>query len=144
MLARISPLPDRDVQVKATEAQKDLAVFVTKHLKWNSQVLAACSKTKRMLGFLRRSTFDTHNQRARRLLYLSLVRSKLVYCSQAWAPQAVNLILDNERIQRRAAKFILSLPCQCEVSYKQRFLKIELLPLCNWHEFLDLCTYSNV
>ena len=138
MLAYISQLSD--VQVKAMEAQKDLGVLVTKHLKRNSQVLAACSKAKRMFGFLRRSTFDTHDQRARRLLYLSLVRSKLAYCSQAWAPQAVNLILDNERIQRRAAKFILSLPCQCtcEVSCKQRLLKIGLLPLCYWHEFLDL------
>ena len=51
-----------------------------------------------------------------------------------WAPQAVNLILVIERIQRRAAKFILSLPYRCEVSYKQR---LGLLPLCYWHEFLD-------
>ena len=85
------------------EAQKYLGGLVTKNLKWNSQVLAACSKAKRMLGFLRRSTFDTHDQRARTLLYLSLVRSNLAYCSQVWAPQAVNLILDIERIQRRAA-----------------------------------------
>ena len=53
-----------------------------------------------------------------------------------WAPQAVHLILDIERIQRRATKFILSLAS--EVSYKQRLLKIGLLLLCYWHEFLDL------
>ena len=132
MLARISQLPD--VQVKAMEAQKYLGGLVTKNLQWNSQVLAACSKAKRTLGFLRRLTFDTHDQRARKLLYLSLVRSNLAYCSQVWAPQAVNLILDIERIQRRAAKFILSLPHRSEVSYKQRLLKIGLLPLCYWHE----------
>ena len=119
------------------EARKDLEVLVTKRLKWNSQVLAACSKANRMLGFLRRSAFDTYNQRARKLLYLSLVRSNLAYCSQVWAPQAVNLILDIERIQRRATKFILSLRYQSEVSYKQRLLKIGLLQLCYWHEFLD-------
>ena len=51
-----------------------------------------------------------------------------------WAPQAVNLILVIERIQRRTAKFILSLPYRCEVSYKQR---LGLLLLCYWHEFLD-------
>ena len=132
MPARISQL--RDVQVKAMEAQKYLGGLVTKNLQWNSQVLAACSKAKRTLGFLRRLTFDTHDQRARKLLYLSLVRSNLAYCSQVWAPQAVNLILDIERIQRRAAKFILSLPHRSEVSYKQRLLKIGLLPLCYWHE----------
>ena len=128
MLARISQLPD--VQVKAMEAQKYLGGLVIKNLQWNSQVLAA----KRTLGFLRRLTFDTHDQRARKLLYLSLVRSNLAYCSQVWAPQAANLIHDIERIQRRAAKFILSLPHRSEVSYKQRLLKIGLLPLCYWHE----------
>ena len=62
MLARFtSPI---NVQVRTMEAQKDLGVLVTKHLKWNSQVLAACSKANRMLGFLRRSAFDTHDQRA--------------------------------------------------------------------------------
>ena len=66
MLARISQLPD--VQVKVMEAQKYLGGLVTKNLQWNSQVLAACSKAKRTLGFLRRLTFDTHDQRARKLL----------------------------------------------------------------------------
>ena len=127
-----------DVQVKTMEAKKDLGVLVTKHLKWNSHVLAACSKANRMLGFLRISAFDTHDQRARKLLYLSLVRSNLAYCSQVWAPQAVNLILDIERIQRRATKFILSLPYRSHVSYKQRLLKIGRLPLRYGHEFLDL------
>ena len=118
-----------DVQVKTLEAQKDLEVLVSL-LKCNSQVLAACSKAKRMLGFLRRSAFDTDDQRARKLLYLSLVRSNLAYCSQVWVSQAVNLILDIERIQRRVTKFIRSLPYRSEVSYKQRLLKTGLLPLC--------------
>ena len=136
ILARFtSPI---NVHVRKMEAQKDLGGLVTKQLKWNSQVLAACSKANRMLGFLRRSAFDTHDQRARKLLYLSLVRSNLAYCSQVLAPQAVNLILDIERIHRRATKFILSLPYRSEVSYKHRLLKIGLLPLCYWHEFLDL------
>ena len=71
-----------DVQVKTMEAQEDLVVLVTRHLKWNSQVLAACSKANRMLGFIRRSAFDTHDQRVRKLLYTSLVRSNLAYCSR--------------------------------------------------------------
>ena len=96
-------------------------------LKWTSYVLAACSKANRMLGFIRRSAFDIHDQRARKLLYLSLVRSNLAYCSQMWAPQAVNLILDFERIKRCATKFILPLPYRSELSK---------FPY--WHDFLDL------
>ena len=127
-----------DVQVKTMEAQEDLVVLVTRHLKWNSQVQVACSKANRMLGFIRRSAFDTHEQRVCKLLYTSLVRSKLAYCSQVLAPQAVNLILDIERIQRRATKFTLSLPYRSEVRYKQRLLKTMLLPLSYWHEILDM------
>ena len=67
----------------------------------------------------------------------SLVRSNLAYCLQVWAPQAVNRIVEIERIHRRATKFILSLLYRSEVSYKKRILKIGLLPLCYWHEFLD-------
>ena len=50
----------------------------------------------RLLGFLRRSAFETHDQRARKLLYLSLVRSNLAYCSQVWVPQAVILSLTSK------------------------------------------------
>ena len=71
---------------------KTLGVLATKHLKWNSQVLAACS-ANRMLGFLRRSAFDTHDQRAHKLLYMFLVRSNLAYCSQVWALKLLILSL---------------------------------------------------
>ena len=47
------------------------------------------------------------------------------------------------RIQRRATKFILSLPYRSEVSYKQRLLKIGRLPLSYWHGLLDLVYVFN-
>ena len=68
---------------------------------------------------------------------LSKLLSFAITFDVVWAPQAVNLILVIERIQRHATRFILSLLYRCEVSYKQRLLKIGQLPLCYWHEFLD-------
>ena len=91
-----------------------------------------------MLGFLRRSTFDIQGLSVRRSLYLALVRSPLAYCSQVWSPQTVTLLYSLERIQRRATKLILSLPFRTEISYKTRLLRLGLLPLCYWHEYLDL------
>lgn len=57
-----------------------------------------------------------------------------------WVPQAVHLILDMKRIQRRATKFILIKLYRivAKFSYKQRFLITRLLPLCFWHDFLYL------
>ena len=66
------------------------------------------------------------------------IRSHFVYSSQVWSPQSVALILDLKKVQRRATRFILSLPFQSETSYKDRLLLTGLLPLYYWHEYLDL------
>ena len=71
-------------------------------------------------------------------LYKTLVRSYFAYCSQVWSPQSVSLILEIEKVQRRATRFILSLAFRSEISYKDRLLLIELLPLSYWQEYLVL------
>ena len=40
--------------------------------------------------------------------------------------------------KRRATKFILALPYRTEVSNKDRLCAIGILPLCYWHEYLDI------
>ena len=82
------------------------------------------------------------------MLYLTLVRSQLAYGSHVWAPQTVNNILSLECIQPRATKFILSLPYDTDVSYKERLKILDFLPITYWHEYLDLvylfkCVISN-
>ena len=58
------------------------------------------------------------------------------FCSQLWAPQSIisNLLLV-ENIQRRATRFILRNSNLC---YKVRLIKLKLLPLNYWLEYLDL------
>ena len=53
----------------------------------------------------------------------------------------MELIKRTERIQRRASKFILDLQFICDVSYSKRLELLDLIPLCYWHEFLDLVFY---
>ena len=52
-----------------------------------------------------------------RTLHLPLVSPHLVYATQIWAPQSIELIVRLERIQRRATKFILKLPYSPIISY---------------------------
>ena len=118
--------------------QKDLGVLITADLKWNQQVSAVCAKANRILGFVKRSSIKMHDPRTRTALYKTLVRSRFAYSSQVWSPQSVSLILEVEKIQRRATRFILSLPFRSETSYQDRLLKTGLLPLSYWHEYLDL------
>ena len=79
-----------------------------------------------------------HSISVRRTLYLGLVRAHLGYATQDWAPQGIELISKLERIQRRATKFILCLPFLTNISYKERLIYVNLLPVCYWHELLDL------
>ena len=89
-----------------------------------------------MLGFLKRNCAGILDSKALKLLYLSLVRSHLSYCSQVWAPQSVvKDILLIESVQRRATR------CICknnELSYRERLQKLNLLPINHWLELLDL------
>ena len=73
-----------------------------------------------------RRTFSTHCVYARKQLYLMLVRSQLLYCSQLWRPILLKDIVTLERLQRRASKFILN---DYTSSYKSRLIQLSLLPL---------------
>ena len=121
-----------------TPYEKDLGVWVASDLTWSKNITEGCAKANKLLGFLRRTTLDIGSVRTRRTLYLAVVHPALGYAAQVWCPQTVKLIEKLERIQRRATKYILGLPFLCAESYKERLLSTDLLPLCYWHEFLDL------
>ena len=69
------------------------------------------------------------------MLYISLVRSKLIYSSQLWNPYLIKDIVMLERIQRRATKFILN---DYTSSYKSRLLKLNILPLMYQFDYYDI------
>ena len=63
---------------------------------------------------------------AKKQLYIVLVRSHLLYCSQLWNPCLIKDIINMERIQRRSTKYILN---DYTSDYKTLLLKLKLLPL---------------
>ena len=73
--------------------------------------------------------------RVKRLLYLSLVRSKLLYCSVVWRPRMIKDICLLESVQRRATKWILG---DYRLDYKSRLLSLKLLPLMMVYEINDV------
>ena len=75
------------------------------------------SRAYRQLGLLRR-TFSSPNISSRKKLYLSLIRSKLNYCSPVWRLSLIKHIELLETVQRRATKFILN---NFELDYKSTF-----------------------
>ena len=69
------------------------------------------------------------------MIYISLVWSQLLYCSQVWRPCLIQDIILLERVQRRATKYILN---DYTLSYRTRLLKLEMLPLMYIFELNDL------
>ena len=77
-------------------------------------------------------------------MYLALVRSHFGYASQVWAPQSIELIHKLKRTQRHATKYILNLLFSTYIEYKTRLQTLHLLPLCYWHEYLDLILFFKI
>ena len=71
----------------------------------------------------------------RKRLYISLVRSQILYCSQVWRPYLIKNINMLERIQRRATKRILN---DYQSSYRSRLVTLHLLPLMYVYEMNDI------
>ena len=95
-------------------------------------------KANKMLGLVRRTTLKINDTSTRRSLHLQFVCSRLVYASQVWCPQSVELISDLEKIQRRAIKYILGLLFTTEAMCVTRLEKLDLLPISYWHEYLEV------
>jgi len=88
------------------------------------------------LGLLCRISLS--NNSTKRLLYVSLIRSQLVYCSPIWRPHLkkdINLV---ENVQCRATKFIVN---DFSMDYKSRLLQLKLLPLSLLYELNDICFF---
>ena len=114
---------------------KDLGIVISSDLSWNFHYNYISSRAYKLLNLLKRSFSSTKSPSAKKLLYISLIRSQLSYCSQIWRPYLLKDIQSIEQIQRRATKFILN---DYDLDYKSRLIKLHLLPLMYYFELIDI------
>lgn len=125
------------IDLEVVKSEKDLGVVIAHDTTWKEHIVLIVAKANRMLGFIKRNCAGLVDSEALLRLYCSLVRSHLCYCSQVWAPQSVvNLLFLIEHVQRRATRFIVGKGSN--LSYRDRLVKLRLLPLNYWLEYLDL------
>ena len=105
---------------------RDLGILVSANLSWSDHINSICSNAYKSFYFIRRSISSLSTTDLRRQLYLTLVRSNMVYCSQLWRPFLIKDVLCLEKVQRRASKFILY---DYSTNYKQHLIKLGILPL---------------
>ena len=90
-----------------------------------------------MLGILKRSCPLLTDSTISRNPYLSHVKSQLCYASEVWSPFLSIEKINLERVQGRATSWILSIK-KGDMSYKERLLSLNLLPLVYDREIKDL------
>ena len=121
--------------IQSVTSCKDLSVTVSSDLSWTQHYNNITAKAYHQLGLIRRTFNSSISVNAMKLLYISLVRSQLTYCSQIWRPQLIRDIKALEKVQRRATKFVLN---DFTSDYKTRLTRLGLLPLMYYFEYLDI------
>ena len=89
-----------------TEA-KYLGVTITCDLRWNRHVTDITNRANRVLGLLRRN-LSACKRDVKEAANVGLVRPLLEYASPIWDPHTASLSAEIEKVQRRAARFVLS------------------------------------
>ena len=113
-------------QLGSKSIHRDLGIIMSESLCWKEHHNYLLKRAYRTLGLCRRTFRNVNCVQAKKLLYMSLVRCHLLYCSPVWRPQFIKDIISIENIQRRATKFILN---DFRPNYKFRLTKLNLLPL---------------
>ena len=124
-----------DTAISITDFQKDLGLVVSNDLSWENHYNHIIPRAYKILGLICRSFSPSLNLSVKMKLYLTLVRSQLMYCTPIWRPYLHKDIQNTERIQRCTTKFILN---DYDSNYKTRLLTLKLLRLMYLFELQDI------
>ena len=114
---------------------QNLGIIISSDLDWSDHFQYISSQAYKTFGLLRRTFCNCNSIHAKKLLYLSLVRPKFIYCSCVWHPHLIKDIVSLEKVQRRATKFILN---DFSSDYKSTLLRLNLFRLMLLYEYYDI------
>ena len=92
--------------LEAVNSAKYLGVNITSELRWSDHIAKVCNKANGTLGFLKRN-LNISATSVKELAYKSLVRPNVEYASSVWDPYHQKDKDRIERVQRRAARYVL-------------------------------------
>lgn len=118
-----------------------MGVKVKNNLSWDNHINEIKAKALRNLGYIKRTLNSPGNMETKRMLYITLVRSILMYSSSVWSPYLHKDIISLESIQRRATKYMCD---YVNMNYVERLKMTRLLPLTCTRECNDLILYYNI
>ena len=104
---------------------RDLGVYISDDLSWTLHIATICDKARQMAAWVF-IVFSTRRTDILIILYKSLVRCYLEYCSPLWNPSKIADIQNLESIQRTFTSKIARLK---DLHYWKRLKKLSLLSL---------------
>lgn len=136
-----------NILIQELDKIRDLGVIFDNKLTFVPHIDNVVSRASRMLGFVLRNIKSFRSCRPKIMLYNSLVRSILEYCSVVWRPHYATHSLRLERIQKR---FVWHLMYSCGISkkklssYRRRLSHFNVMSLENRRILLDMSFVSKV
>lgn len=125
------------IYLNAVQSQRDLGVTFDNKLTFKEHIDNICKSARKMLGFIFRNAKDFKKLSTIKLLYTSLVRSRLEYCSVVWNPHYQNHKDRIESIQRRFTQFF-SHGQYKRAPYKDRLNIFNLSTLSDRRKIIDI------
>jgi hypothetical protein len=125
---------------------RDLGILFDSELSFVNHINESIGRAMQTLGFIVRTTVGFRNTRAIGMLYTSMVRSTLEYCSVLWDP-FYNIHTNNiEKVQRkflRYINFVMGIPKE-EIDYNFLHKKMDLIELKCRREILALLFFYKI
>jgi len=128
-------------ELENVQTMTDLGVVVNSKLGWNDHIEGIIKKANSTMWVTIRNMGFKSPFKAKKAVYMAMVRSKVEYNSVLWNPHSKEEMYNLERIQRRATNFITNnprRPSPDHIDYKERLLRCNLLPLTYRREVLDI------
>ena len=101
-----------------------LGVLLHKSLSWSSHITKTAAKASQVFNFLRRNLYNCSSS-VKASAYLTIVRPIMEYASSVWDPHQQCDIQAVEKIQRRAARWVMS-------DYSRHSSVSSMLEFLNW------------
>ena len=108
--------------IKQDVGEKDLGVSFCSDSTFNTHISQIIAKANSRVGIIKR-TFTSLKKQNFMILYKSLVRPILEYCSQIWSPHLQKDIDAIERVQHRATKLVQGI---ADLPYEDRLKYLNL------------------
>ena len=111
--------------IEPCETVKDLGVYISSNRSWAPHVEKTVQCARKMAAWVL-SAFSDRTPMLMMILYKSMVRSKLEYCSPVWNPARIIDIQKLETVQRSFTRKVLG--CS-EITYWERLKKLGIMSL---------------